>query len=494
MKIKFEIKSNKVKGLSFHPEKSWILVSTYKGEIQIWDYRVSALINSFNIINDAGEISESCIRCASFHNSQPMIVAGGHDCALHVFNYRTQRKMMVLKGHADYVRSVFFHHDRPFIISASDDTTIRLWNWQNKTQMIMVTGHTHYVMCAKFHPTRNLIVSGSLDRTVRVWDYNRLIEKTQTSKPGGGHISPFDVEQVSLGDDHDNGVNWVWIDEVNDAVYSAGDDRKVRIWKIRDIKAKIESDVFFGHSYNVCSVAYNKKTDLVISNSEDFTMKVWNRNTGVCLDTYKRNGEKQWMLDSHPRLPLVATGTDNALVIFSLESINHRSVSLGNQVFYMKNYDFILIDLETGHQKPIYSDLNKPTQLSLENSKPVRIFYNWHNPTKHSFIMKFDANKSAEAKIIFMDVDKKTFEVSKKQAAISNAVFIGKQKIAILSNGQVEISDTETMLSLGAIPDINKVDDVFPGAVGKFIYRSGNTVYYYDTVTKYSRVYYLGKS
>lgn len=485
MKVKFEIKTNKVKGLSFHPEKSWILVSTYKGELQIWDYRVSAMINQFSIINEKGEISDSCIRCASFHNSQPMIAAGGHDKLVHIFNYKTNRKMMALAGHADYIRSVFFHHNRPFLITASDDTTIRIWNWQNKTQVIMITGHTHYVMCAKFHPVRNLIVSGSLDKTVRIWDYSKLIEKTQSTNPSQSHVTPFDVEQVSMGDDHDNGVNWISIDETNDLIYSAGDDRKVRVWKIKENKDKMqESDVLFGHSYNVCSVVYNKKTDLIISNSEDFTMKVWNRNTGVCLETYKRNGEKQWMLDSHPKLPLVATGTDNAVIIFSLETVSHRSISVGNQVFYIKNYDFCMVDLDTTHQKTLISDLNKPAQLTLENHKPIRISYNSHDPAKHSFIFKYEATKSTEAKVMFITVDKKSMEVIKKQASIANAVFIGKQKIAVLNNGQVEISDTDTMLSLGAIPDINKVDDIFAGAVGKFVYRCGNSVTFYDTVTK----------
>jgi len=483
MKVKFEIKTNKIKGLCFHPEKSWILMSTYKGDLQVWDYRVSALINSFNIINEKGEISDACIRCASFHFTQPIIVAGGHDKNLHFFNYRNNRKMMTLSGHADYIRSVYFHKDRPWVISASDDTTIRIWNWQNKTQLIMITGHTHYVMCAKFHPIKNLIVSGSLDRTVRIWDYSKMVEKTST---GTGHITNYDVEQIALGDDHDNGVNWISIDEVNDLIYSAGDDRKVRIWKIKDSKGKMEqADAFFGHSYNVCSVVYNKKTDLVISNSEDCTMKVWNRSTGVCLETFKRTGEKQWILDSHPKLPFVATGTDNSLIIFALEVMAHRSVSVGNQVFFMKDYDFVVADLENGQVKTILKDLNKPGQISLENSKATRIVYNYHNSSKHSFILKYGSTKVSEAKLIFVEVDKKSLEANKKTSIASNAVFIGKQKIALLSGtGQIEISDTETMLSVGAIPDIDKVDDLFMGPVGKFIYRKGSTVYCYDSVTK----------
>lgn len=150
----------------------------------------------------------------------------------------------------------------------------------------------------------------------------------------------------------------------------------------------------------------------------------------------------------------------------------------------MKDYDLNLADLDTGAIKSIMKDINRPGSQSLENYKPVRIYYNPHNPGKHSLILKFNSTKASEAKVIFVEIDKKSLEATKKQASVSNAVFIGKQKIAIINNGNVEITDTETMLSLGAVSEIDKPDDIFPGAVGKFIYRKGNVAFYYDTVTK----------
>jgi coatomer subunit alpha len=44
MKVKFELTCDKVKGLSFHPIRSWVLMSTYEGQIQLWDWRNKALI------------------------------------------------------------------------------------------------------------------------------------------------------------------------------------------------------------------------------------------------------------------------------------------------------------------------------------------------------------------------------------------------------------------------------------------------------------------
>ncbi len=45
---KFETKSKRVKGLSFHPQKPWILASLHNGTINLFDYRAQALIEKFD--------------------------------------------------------------------------------------------------------------------------------------------------------------------------------------------------------------------------------------------------------------------------------------------------------------------------------------------------------------------------------------------------------------------------------------------------------------
>ena len=48
MLTKFETKSNRVKGLSFHPSRPWILCSLHNGVVQLWDYRMGTLIDRFD--------------------------------------------------------------------------------------------------------------------------------------------------------------------------------------------------------------------------------------------------------------------------------------------------------------------------------------------------------------------------------------------------------------------------------------------------------------
>ena len=47
MLTKFDSKSNRVKGVSFHPKRPWILSSLHNGAIQLWDYRMGTLIDTF---------------------------------------------------------------------------------------------------------------------------------------------------------------------------------------------------------------------------------------------------------------------------------------------------------------------------------------------------------------------------------------------------------------------------------------------------------------
>lgn len=48
MLIKFTTQSNRVKGLSFHPKRPWILASLHDGHIHLYDYRMKTIIETFS--------------------------------------------------------------------------------------------------------------------------------------------------------------------------------------------------------------------------------------------------------------------------------------------------------------------------------------------------------------------------------------------------------------------------------------------------------------
>ncbi|CAF4246263.1 unnamed protein product, partial [Adineta steineri] len=81
MLTKFESKSARVKGLTFHSKRPWILTSLHSGIIQLWDYHMKTLIDKF-------DEHDGPVRGIHFHSAQPLFVSGGDDYKIKVWNYK----------------------------------------------------------------------------------------------------------------------------------------------------------------------------------------------------------------------------------------------------------------------------------------------------------------------------------------------------------------------------------------------------------------------
>ena len=58
------------------------------------------------------------VRGVDFHKVQPLIVSGGDDYKIKVWDYKLRRCRFTLLGHLDYIRTVQFHNEYPWIVSA----------------------------------------------------------------------------------------------------------------------------------------------------------------------------------------------------------------------------------------------------------------------------------------------------------------------------------------------------------------------------------------
>jgi coatomer protein complex subunit alpha (xenin) len=264
------------------------------------------------------------VRGVDFHHAQPLIVSGGDDYRIKVWDYKLRRCLFTLLGHLDYIRTVSFHGDYPWLVSASDDQTIRIWNWQSRSCVSVLTGHNHYVMCASFHPRDDLIVSASLDQTVRVWDITGLRKKTVRGTPSSGSgASGAPLNELNVngssgtssvvsrvnadlfgGNDavvkyvlegHDRGVNWASFHSTLPLIISGADDRQVKLWRMNETKAW-EVDTMRGHTNNVSCVVFHPKHELIISNSEDRSIRVWDISKRLGVQTFRRENDRFWIL------------------------------------------------------------------------------------------------------------------------------------------------------------------------------------------------------
>ncbi|KAM9719470.1 coatomer subunit alpha [Menidia menidia] len=377
MLTKFETKSARVKGLSFHPKRPWVLASLHNGVIQLWDYRMCTLIDKF-------DEHDGPVRGIDFHKQQPLFVSGGDDYKIKVWNYKLRRCLFTLLGHLDYIRTTFFHHEYPWILSASDDQTIRIWNWQSRTCVCVLTGHNHYVMCAQFHPSEDLVVSASLDQTVRVWDISGLRKKNlspgavETDVRGISGVDLFGASDAVVKhvlEGHDRGVNWAAFHPSMPLIVSGADDRQVKIWRMNESKAW-ELDTCRGHYNNVSCAVFHPRQELILSNSEDKSIRVWDMSKRTGVQTFRRDHDRFWVLGAHPNLNLFAAGHDSGMIVFKLERERPAYAVHGNMLYYVKDRflrqldfnsskDTAVMQLRSGSKFPVFSMSYNPAENAV---------------------------------------------------------------------------------------------------------------------------------
>eukprot|EP00033_Pygsuia_biforma_P002814 GCRY01003108.1.p1 GENE.GCRY01003108.1~~GCRY01003108.1.p1 ORF type:complete len:1215 (+),score=402.83 GCRY01003108.1:394-4038(+) len=492
MLTKFETKSSRVKGLSFHPKRPWILASLHNGVIQLWDFRMGTLIDRF-------EEHEGPVRGLDFHNSQPMFVSGGDDYKIKVWNYKQKRCLFTLLGHLDYIRTVEFHHEHPWIISASDDQTIRIWNWQSRNCISVLTGHNHYVMSASFHPTDDLIVSASLDFTVRVWDFKALRQKMEgtsqsSDRRGRGNQDLFgssDVDVKFVLQSHTRGVNWASFHPTLPLIVSGADDRTVRLWRMGESRAW-EVDTLRGHYNNVSCCLFHPKQDLIISNSEDKTIRVWDTSKRQGVQTYRMENDRFWILCAHPELNIFAAGHDSGMIVFKLERERPAFALHESHLYYVGDNFLRCADLKSSRDVPLVN-----LKRSSTSGQPlVKPKYMRYSATDNALLLFADgatgstASPAGKYEIIPLPSSSNgAVEPDKFRAGSAlDVAWIGRQRFVALHKDNSLLVRNEADQLVKKIPlTVSGVDALYPATTGHVLLRTEDKMHLFD-LTRQSAV------
>ena len=497
---KFESKSNRVKGLSFHSVRPWILAALHNGVVQLWDYEMKVLLERY-------DEHDGPVRGVDFHSIQPLFVSGGDDYKIKIWNYKLRRCLFTLLGHLDYIRTVAFHKEHPWVVSASDDQTIRIWNWQSRSCIAVLTGHNHYVMCAAFHPSDDMVVSASLDQTVRVWDTSGLRKKTVHGVPTEGdgglmHLSSRGAEHKGVissrvnsdlfgaGDavvkyileGHDRGVNWASFHPSLPLVISGADDRQVKLWRMNETKAW-EVDTLRGHTNNVSSALFHPKQDLIISNSEDRSIRVWDSSKRLGVFTYRKEHDRFWILTSHPTKNLLAAGHDSGLIVFKLQRERLAYATKDRQLLYVKDRYLRMYDYPSKRDVPIIN-LRRSTSTSVLGSKPYSLSINALNQAEYNVLIWSALEGGSYELLTYAKSGSGNADSEPRKGSGLAAVFIARNRIAVLElkSRNILVKNLHNDLTKRLQCPVQGVDGMFfAGLSGRIILQKEDKLFLFET-------------
>ena len=232
-------------------------LATADTHVQMWEATTSRPLESFG---GEGEI----IRGLAFHpDSQSVLTAGS------VLARRDARTGRLLNAYAvpgtAHHRSAAFSPDGGLIVSGGDDGLVRVWETASGKLLHTLSGHEGSVLAVAFHPDGGEIASASTDRSVKIWEPRggRLVRSLAghsgrvnsiAYSPNGRWLATGGEGQVPIDED------------------SPGLDGELKIWEAATGELRHS---LWGHSGAINTVIFSPDSNRLASGSEDQTVKLW---------------------------------------------------------------------------------------------------------------------------------------------------------------------------------------------------------------------------
>ncbi|GJP80940.1 hypothetical protein CLOP_g11135 [Closterium sp. NIES-67] len=216
-----------------------------------------------------------------------VLVSGGMDCLVLVWDLETGEVAQRLAGHEQQVTGVTATAAGD-IATCSVDKSIRVWRDGHCQQQL--SGHESSVLCLAA-AANGLLFSGSGDCTIRCWEGSSCIKSVRAHSDSVRGLALLPA--VGL--------------------LSASHDGSVKLWDL-SLQPLLE---MVGHTALVYSVAATAGGELIASGSEDATARVWR--DGECMQVLE-HPSCVWAVAFLPSGDLITASADGAIRIWTRDS------------------------------------------------------------------------------------------------------------------------------------------------------------------------------
>jgi len=260
---------------------------------------------------------EGGVWCLQFKGD--LLVSGGCDRDIRVWNLSTGECKLRLSGHTSTVRclQLMSLDGRPnCALSGSRDGTQRLWDLDSGECLHVLRGHSASVRCVAVYG--KMAVSGSYDGTARVWD----LETGECKTVLNGHTAqvysvvfsgkyictgaldttvhvwnPDSGECIAVLQGHDALVGHLQLE--GDTLITGGSDGRICMWNLPSLSClhKIHA-----HPTAVTTLHYDPQGERLVTGGDD-GVKIWNSETGQLSRTVTEQVSSVWRVGcDHRRL------------------------------------------------------------------------------------------------------------------------------------------------------------------------------------------------
>lgn len=232
----------------------------------------------------------------AFSPNNQQLATGHADGIIRVWQVNTGQLLVNLKGHQSSVWTLAFSPTGENIASGSFDQTIKLWNLASETCSYTLYGHQDWVKEIAFSPDGQLLASCSNDQTIKIWNS----QTGQVIQTFYSHTAP---------------VTTITFHPHNHHLVSGSEDLTLRFW---DLSTGECLKILQGHTTAISSVTFSTDGE-VLASSEEQLIKLWQVESGTCLQTMG-NLTLVWSVAFSPDSQLLAGSDGQTLRLWEVET------------------------------------------------------------------------------------------------------------------------------------------------------------------------------
>jgi len=167
---------SRVSGVSFAPDRNVVVSGGWDGAVIVWD--VDAARPKLKLMGHTDRVFTVAVS-----SDGKWVVSGGDDGTIRTWSSATGQPVLVLVGHQGAVRIVCVSSDGQWIVSGGDDCSVRIWDASTGALLRVLLGHTKHVRAVAVGNDRRIIASGGSDRQLLIWDCDPYKDLTPALPP-----------------------------------------------------------------------------------------------------------------------------------------------------------------------------------------------------------------------------------------------------------------------------------------------------------------------
>lgn len=281
-----------VRSLAFTPSGDTLISSSDDGKVLSWNLDLEKKSSARpKLVRSLG----SPVTALAVSPDGKKLAIGTWDGDLEMLVLRMPGSVRSFEGHRETVTALDFHPSGDYLASGSADDTLVVWDASSGEELLSChQGNEYDVTTVAFDPTGTRILTGDGENQIKIWD-----------------AETGDEVETLLG--HTETIVCASYSPDGKTILSGGWDDNLRLWETRAGQLIRE---FKTHRDDITAALF-ADNDLLVSASEDNTVRIWAPETGRLLTTIELP-ETAYAIAYNSNQHLLAVGGSKGCTVYRL--------------------------------------------------------------------------------------------------------------------------------------------------------------------------------